>query len=87
MAEGSASMGELERELGSAIGKGDLPMAVSVLNSILYKLGTKPEAKPLRLQLLTRKLEYLNQLKCTQLADDVIAQILKLDPCNLELKA
>lgn len=87
MAEGSASMGELERELGSAIGKGDLPMAVSVLNSILHKLGTKPETKPRRLQLLTKKLEYLNLLKCTQLADDVIAQILKLDPCNLELKA
>ena len=49
MAEGSASMGELERELGAAIGKGDLPMAVSVLNSILYKLGTKPEAKGRRL--------------------------------------
>jgi hypothetical protein len=49
MAEASASMAELERELGNSLGKGDLPMAVSVINSILYKLGTKPETKAKRL--------------------------------------
>jgi hypothetical protein len=59
MAEASASLGELERELGSALSKGDLPMSVSVINSILYKLGTKPESKPRRLQLLSKKLELL----------------------------
>ncbi len=62
MAEASASYAELERELGIATGKADLPMCVSLINSILYKLGSKPESKQRRLQLLAIKLDYLTKL-------------------------
>ena len=64
MAEASASLGELERELAGALGKQDLPMSVSLINSILHKLGNNkhPEGKTRRLQLLHKKLELLTQL-------------------------
>jgi hypothetical protein len=59
---------------------------VSAINSILYKLGNKPEVKPRRLGYLKRKLELLTDLKVTKLADDTLAEIMKLDPANIDLK-
>jgi hypothetical protein len=44
MAESSATLGELERELALALSKDDKPLAVSCLNSLLYKTGNKPES-------------------------------------------
>ena len=49
MSEASASLGELERDLAAAIGRDEKPMAVSLINSLLYKYGTKAETKPRRL--------------------------------------
>ena len=61
-------------------------MAVSAINSILYKLGNKAEVKTRRLQLLNKKYELLTDLKVSKMADDCFSEILKLDPGNLELK-
>ena len=61
-------------------------MAVSAINSILYKLGNKTEVKPRRLQLLKRKYELLVELRVGKMADDCLSDIMKLDPANIELK-
>lgn len=74
MAESSATIGELEREYATALSKDDKPMAVSAINSILYKL--KPEFKAKRLQYLNKKHELLTELKCMKLADEVVGLIL-----------
>jgi hypothetical protein len=63
MAEASATIGEIERELSTALSRDDKPLAVSAINSILHKLGSKPEVKPRRITLLKRKLELVQALK------------------------
>jgi hypothetical protein len=75
----------MEREYSQAISKGDKPLAVSALNSLIWKIGDTNKE---------RKLEYLNwkynlvvELDQTKLADEAMGQILRLDPGNLKLKA
>jgi hypothetical protein len=59
----------MERELSQALAKGDKPMAVSAVSSILHKLGTKQEeAIPRRLQYLKVKLGLLKDLKVAKMA-------------------
>lgn len=62
MAEASATIPELERELAQALGRDDKPLAVSAINSILFKLGQKPEVKERRLKYLKHKLQLLREL-------------------------
>ncbi len=58
-------------------------MAVSAATSILRKLGGKDRER--RLQLLKLKAELLGDLGLP--ADEVLAEVMKLEPGNAQLKA
>ena len=62
-------------------------MAVSAINSLLHKLGVKPDVRERRLKLLKSKVQLLHDLELPKLTEDVLAEIMKLEPDNIELKA
>eukprot|EP00347_Sterkiella_histriomuscorum_P023980 403332724 len=85
-AEASATIPELEQELAKALQKQDKPLAVSAINSILWKLGNEERNKQQRLMYLNRKYELLEELNMKKLQDEVMTEILRLDPTNAKLK-
>jgi hypothetical protein len=79
-----ATIEELEYELKMATNIQDKPLAVSILNTLLWKIGNTNNEK--RLDYLYRKYHFLLNLDLPKLADEVLNEIIKLDPNNMILK-
>lgn len=59
-------------------------MAVSALNSLIWKVGDSN--KPRKIEYLNKKYELLNELQLPKQADETLSAIMKLDPANITLK-
>lgn len=60
-------------------------MAVSALNSLLWKIGDSND-KQRKLDYLNMKYNLLKELGLTKQSDEVMAEIMRLDPTNTTLK-
>jgi hypothetical protein len=61
----------------------DLPLGISLINSLLTRVTTNEE----KAELLIRKLSFLQRMKgCDSYVEGLVAEIYKADPSNLEYK-